>query len=72
MMEKYLGIINGKTYWIMPVIDYDRKDALRAANKKFKTSLDKLQIQCMWCFDEILYDKKPCEQAELVWAVWRG
>lgn len=52
-MEKYKGYEGGKTYLVS-----NEKDAKRAANKIFKTKLEKIQMQVGYVLNDELYLKK--------------
>ena len=71
MIEKYIGLEDKKTYWVVPVIGHSMEDAKKEANKHFKTSIKKLKAKCWFVYQDKLYKKKICTGAVPVIAVWK-
>lgn len=71
MPEKYIGLEDKKTYYIVPVIGHDMEQAKKEANRFFKTSTKKLKAKCWFVYQDKLYKKKICTGAVPVIAVWK-
>ena len=70
-MEKYIGIDDGKVYMVIDGHGKDHDDALRIANRHFKTALKNLDYDVGFVSKDKLYLDCPCPSAKYVWLVWK-
>ena len=70
-MDKYIGIEDRKVYYLVPVLEHDKKTAIKAANKIIKKNVSMLRIRIGYVADEKLYWSNPSPGADMVWAVWK-
>ena len=70
-VEKYIGIEDKKVYYLVPLVGYEKKDALKAANKKIKVSSSKLKVKIGFVWKDQLFWKKPLPEAKSTWVVWK-
>ena len=72
MPEKYIGLEDKKTYYIVQVIGHSKEQAKKEANKFFKTSMKNLKCKTGFVYQDKLYWKQICTGSKPVLAVWKG
>lgn len=72
MPEKYIGLENKKTYWVVPFKRQTRQEAIKEANKKLKVSVKVLKCRLGFIREDRLYWTAHKEEVEHVWVVWKG
>ena len=71
MPEKYIGLEDKKTYWVVPFKGQTKQEAIREANKKLKVSMKVLKCKHGFIHEDRLYWKAPTAGVEPVWVVWK-
>jgi len=71
-MEKYKGLEDGKTYIVIDYKETDNHfDAMKIANKHFKTAIRYLDYDIGFVWKDLLYFNLPHPNAKMVFVVWK-
>lgn len=73
-MEKYKGLEDGKTYIVIDFNEDDTSiDAMKIANKHFKTAMKNLDYDIGFVWKDLLYLDLDSTHpnAKMVWVVWK-
>ena len=71
MAEKYIGLEDKKTYWVVPFIGQTKQEAIKEANKKLKMSMKVLKCRLGLIREDRLYWEVPTAGGKPVWVVWK-
>ena len=72
MAEKYIGLEDKKTYWVVPFKGQTKQEAIKEVNKKLKVSVKVLKCRLGFIREDRLYWTAHKEEVDPVWVVWKG
>ena len=69
MIEKYIGLEDGKTYYI--VYGALGEEAIRMVNRRLKVSKMQLKARIGYVFEDRLYWEQINKKAQQAWVIWK-